>query len=170
MLNNYYISDNENCPTGDRLYKISPLVQMLNRKFQYIFNPKEKVCIDETMVPFRGRLSFLQYVPGKRHKYGVKLFKLCVDGGYTYSIKIYGGGGSVKTSDKPLATRVVMELMERLLNTGRTVYTDNFYTSVGLAHELNNFQTHLVGTLRQNRKLNPKVLKRGEMKIQKSNT
>lgn len=175
LLHFLHVSDNENCPTGDRLYKISPLVQMLNRKFQHICNPKEKVCIDETMVPFRGRLSFLQYIPGKRHKYGVKLFKLCVDEGYTYSIKIYGGGGGVQTSDKPLATRVVMELMEPLLNSGRTLYTDNFYTSVGLAHELNNNQTHLVGTLRQNRKLNPKAvtsakLKRGEVKMQKSNT
>lgn len=174
LLHFLHISDNEDCPAGDRLYKISPLVKMLNQKFQHICNPKEKVCIDETMVPFRGRLSFLQYIPGKRHKYGIKLFKLCVDGGYTYSIKIYGGRG-VQISDKPLATRVVMELMEPLLNTGRTLFTDNFYTSVGLAHELNNSQTHLVGTLRQNRKLNPKEvlnakLKRGEMKMQKSNT
>ncbi|XP_022907013.1 piggyBac transposable element-derived protein 4-like [Onthophagus taurus] len=175
LLHFLHISDNENCPSGDRLYKISPLVQMLNRKFQHLCNPKDKICIDETMVPFRGRLSFLQYIPGKRHKYGVKLFKLCVDGGYTYSVKIYGGGGGIKTSDKPLATRVVMELMEPLLNTGRTLYTDNFYTSVGLAHELNDNQTHLVGTLRQNRKLNPKAvtsakLKKGEIKMQQSNT
>lgn len=175
LLHFVHISDNENCPTGDRLYKISPLVQMLNRKFQHMCSPKEKVCIDETMVPFRGRLSFLQYIPGKRHKYGVKLFKLCVDGGYTYAVKIYGGGDGAQKSDKPLASRVVMELMEPLLNTGRTLYTDNFYTSVSLAHELNNKRTHLVGTLRQNRKLNPKgvtsaKLKKGEMKMQKSYT
>nr|CAH7741472.1 unnamed protein product [Callosobruchus chinensis] len=116
---------------------------------------KEKLCIDETIVPFRGRLSFLQYILGKRHKYGVKLFKLCIEGGYTYALKIYGGGGGVQTSTKPLATRVVMELMEPLLNTVRTLYTDSFYTSVDLAHELRNSQTHLVGTLRQNRKPNP---------------
>nr|CAH7743691.1 unnamed protein product [Callosobruchus chinensis] len=176
LLHFLHISDNENCPPGDRLYKISPLVQLLNRKFQHMCDPKEKLCIDETMVPFRGRLSFLQYIPGKRHKYGVKLFKLCIEGGYTYALKIYGGGGGgVQTSTKPLATRVVMELMEPLLNTGRTLYTDSFYTSVDLAHALKNSQTHLVGTLRQNRKLNPKAvinakLKRGEMKVQRSST
>nr|CAH7716088.1 unnamed protein product [Callosobruchus chinensis] len=124
------------------------------------------------MLPFRGRLSFLQYIPGKRHKYAVKLFKLYIEGGYTYALKMYGGGGGVRTSTKPLVT-VVMELMEPILNTGRTLYTDSFYTSVTLAHELKNSQTHLVGTLRQRRKLNRKAvtnakLKRGEMKVQKA--
>ncbi|XP_039275048.1 piggyBac transposable element-derived protein 4-like [Nilaparvata lugens] len=174
LLHFFHISDNEHCPIGDRLYKISPLVQILNRKFQDICTPSKRVCIDETMVPFRGKLSFRQYIPGKRHKYGVKLFKLCVENGFTYKIKVYGGR-SERDPDKPLATSVVMDLMEPLLDSGRTVYTDNFYTSVGLAHELNGRQTHLVGTLRQNRKLNPKSiiihkLKRGEMKIQRSST
>jgi hypothetical protein len=174
LLKFFHISDNENCPIGDRLYKISPLVQILNRKFQDICTPDKRLCIDETMVPFRGKLSFRQYIPGKRHKYGVKLFKLCVENGFTYKIKIYGGR-SERDVNQPLATSVVMDLMEPLLDSGRTLYTDNFYTSVGLAHELNRRQTHLVGTLRQNRKLNPKSitickLKRGEMRIQKSST
>nr|CAH7766694.1 unnamed protein product [Callosobruchus chinensis] len=173
LLHFFHISDNELCPAGDRLYKISPLVQLLNEKFQQVCTPKESLCIDETMVPFRGRLSFLQYIPGKRHKYGIKLFKLCIIEGYTYSIKIYGG--KEQPTSKSLASRVVMELMHPLLNTGRTLYTDNFYTSVDLAHELNQNKTHLVGTLRSNRKHNPKAvvgakLKKGEMKCLQSNS
>jgi hypothetical protein len=49
------------------------------------------VVIDESMVPFRGRLLFKQYIPGKRHKYGVKLYKLCLPGKYTYALEIYLG-------------------------------------------------------------------------------
>ncbi|XP_026465869.1 abscisic acid and environmental stress-inducible protein-like, partial [Ctenocephalides felis] len=41
------------------------------------------------MVPWRGRLGFRQYIPGKRHKYGVKLYKLCLSEGYTHNIEIY---------------------------------------------------------------------------------
>lgn len=53
------------------------------------------------------------------------------------------------------------------LNEGRTIYTDNYYTSVSLAHVLLEKKTHLVGTLRSNRKQNPrevtqKKLKKGE--------
>ena len=49
------------------------------------------LCIDETMVPFRGRVGFRQYVPGKRFKYGMKKFKLCTTKGYTLNTKIYCG-------------------------------------------------------------------------------
>ena len=41
------------------------------------------------MVPWRGRLVFCQYMPGKKHKYGIKLFKLCTPEGYTSNILIY---------------------------------------------------------------------------------
>lgn len=43
------------------------------------------------MIPFRGRLLFRQYIPDKRHKYGIKVFKICDTTGYTYSVEIYTG-------------------------------------------------------------------------------
>ncbi|XP_075232469.1 uncharacterized protein LOC142330886 [Lycorma delicatula] len=48
-----------------------------------------------------------------------------------------------------------MELAEPYLNCGRTLFTDNFYSSVQLAEKLLDNGTHLVGTLRNNRKFNP---------------
>jgi len=30
--------------------------------------PEEMMAVDKTMVPFRGRLKFKQYIPGKAHK------------------------------------------------------------------------------------------------------
>jgi hypothetical protein len=59
--------------------------------FQKAITPGEEVCIDETVVPFHGRLYFEQYIPGKRFKYGVKMYKLCAEGGYTWSVKVYCG-------------------------------------------------------------------------------
>ncbi|CAH2002927.1 unnamed protein product [Acanthoscelides obtectus] len=38
-----------------------------------------------------GRLILKQYIPQKTHKYGIKLFKLCCDNGYTWNLKIYAG-------------------------------------------------------------------------------
>nr|CAH7732308.1 unnamed protein product [Callosobruchus chinensis] len=43
------------------------------------------------MVPFQGRLLFKQYNPQKCHKYGIKIFKLCSEGGYTWNMSIYAG-------------------------------------------------------------------------------
>lgn len=85
-----HFSHEDNRPE-DRLKKVHDLVCLLNDKFQYYCSPNEDVVIDETMVPFRGRLKFRQYLRGKSHKYGVKLYKACGADGYTYRVKIYSG-------------------------------------------------------------------------------
>jgi hypothetical protein len=59
--------------------------------FQNVMEPDEDLAVDEILVTFRGRLGFKQYIPGKSHKYGVKLFKLCGTNGYTYNVQIYAG-------------------------------------------------------------------------------
>lgn len=155
LVRTWHFCDNSNPPENDRLYKITPLIDMLVDRFQYAYVAEENFCIDETLVPFRGRLSFRQYIPNKRHRFGIKLYKLCLEGGYTYNLKVYCGKD--KTGDKNVsgATKTVLELSEKLLDMGRTIYTDNFYSSVSLAHELQKRKTHLVGTLRTNRKYNP---------------
>ncbi|KAK9700959.1 Transposase IS4 [Popillia japonica] len=65
--------------------------------------------------------------------------------------------------------------MELLLKSGRSLYTDNFYTSVDLAHQLMKQKIHLIGTLHSALKLNPKPvittkLSWGEMIMRQSNT
>lgn len=114
------------------------------------------------MVPFRGRLQFKQYLPGKSHKYGVKLFKLCDSAGYTYYVDIYSGKGSGETKD------LVLKLVQPFLEAGRTLCVDNFYTSLPLSECLLSHKTHLIGILRANQMGLPKDasqarLKRGEL-------
>lgn len=120
--------------------------------------------LDESMVPFRGRLSFCQYIPSKAHSYGIKLFKLCDSQGYTYAVEIYAGKRDVKIG---LAADVVLRLCEPYLNQGRTVCTDNFYTSLPLAEKLLQSSTHLVGTLRCNRKGIPPDIVKSKLKKDK---
>ena len=50
----------------------------------------------------------------------------------------------------------MLYLAEKYLKSGRTITTDNYYTSVALANILLQNQTHLVGTLRKNSVGNPK--------------
>lgn len=170
----WHFSDNNQCPQGDRLFKIQPLIDRLLEKFQAANTPNKEVCIDETLVPFRGRLSFKQYIKNKRHKFGIKLYKLCTENGYTFNLKVYCGK-DVTELGVPASSSVVMTLMRNVLDSGRILYTDNFYTSVYLAHQLQNRSTHLVGTLRSNRKMNPidvvkAKLKKNEVIARESNT
>lgn len=74
ILRNFHCCNNNMCPPGDRLYKIKELLDMLMAKYKFACSPKESMCIDESIVPFVGRLSFKQYIQNKRHRYGIKIF------------------------------------------------------------------------------------------------
>lgn len=89
LLSVLHFNDNEQIQVGERLGKISKLVTMLQSKFQKHYLPAEDFVIDETLVPWRGRLVFRQYIPNKASRYGIKLFKLCSTNGYTWSMKVH---------------------------------------------------------------------------------
>ena len=75
-------NDNKNSNQG-RLFKLKPPLDLLRARFSSVYIPGSVVTIDETMVPGQGRLSFKQYIPGKAHKYGIKIYKLAGTNGYT---------------------------------------------------------------------------------------
>lgn len=169
LLRSLHFCDNTT-PDGDRLYKIRAFVGIFNANCERIYRPGKEVAIDESLVPFRGRILFRQYIPSKKHKYGIKLFKLCSRGGYTWRTTIYAG----KTiRDESVADSVVFSLMDGLLDHGRQLCCDNWYSSVGLAKKLLNRKTHLIATMRKNRRGIPilikgKRLRRGELYYQQN--
>ncbi|XP_059060598.1 piggyBac transposable element-derived protein 4-like [Achroia grisella] len=141
--------------TGDKLYKIRQIHDMLNFRFQQVLRPGKILVIDESMIPWRGRLKFRQYIKNKSHKYGVKLYKLCTPEGYSYNTIIYTGKeGNRREQDHGKMT--VLRLIKGLENEGRIVIADNFYSSIGLAEELLKQKTFYCGTLRSNRRGLPK--------------
>lgn len=173
LLKMCHFSDNNLCPEGDRLYKIQPILDKLVHNYQKLYTPGKTFCIDETMVPFQGRLVFKQYNPQKTHKYGIKMFKLCCENGYTWNMSVYAGKGKSQNTSLAVSTKIVLDLSKELLGSGRTCITDNWYTSLQLAHILLDKQTRCLGTLRSNRAGNPrdvinKKLKKGETVVQEN--
>ncbi|KAJ6648949.1 PiggyBac transposable element-derived protein 4 [Pseudolycoriella hygida] len=164
---------NDDDIAGDRLGKVRNLLNLLEKNFMSR-TPGEILVVDESMIPWRGRLLFRQYNPRKSHRYGVKDYKLCDPSGYTYTSSIYCGA-SAHPQDRgtpkpgsPHTSQIVLDLAEPYLDNGRTMITDNFYTSITLAKALQNRKTHLIGTLRKDRTGNPETvtkskLKRGEI-------
>ena len=63
-----------------------------------------------------------------------------------------------------MAESVVMKLMDGLLDCGRRLFTDNFYTSIPLAENLIKRRTHMIGTIRKNRKGLPKEVREKKLK------
>lgn len=85
---------------------------MLNKTFSEVYKPGEYVCIDKSVILFRGRIIFKQYIKGKCHKYGIKLYKLCSDGGYTNKFNVYDG----KNQNKTVSTQeIVLDLKQNFL-------------------------------------------------------
>ncbi|KAL4091617.1 hypothetical protein QTP88_026276 [Uroleucon formosanum] len=124
--------------------------------------PYDSFCIDESLIKFMGRLSFKQYIRNKKSRFGIKLFKLCISPCYTLAIKVYAGKEA--NAELNVGSKIVLELSEPYLDCGRTLYVDNWYISIELAESLNGRQTHLVGTLRSNRKSNPKDVTQKKLK------
>uniref|UniRef100_A0A7I4Z0Z9 DDE_Tnp_1_7 domain-containing protein n=1 Tax=Haemonchus contortus TaxID=6289 RepID=A0A7I4Z0Z9_HAECO len=156
-----HLADNDTFD-GDRLQEIRKFVEMFKKAAAECYSPERELCIDKSLVPFRGRIVFRQYLPAKRHRYGIKTFKLCSKGEYTVRIKIYAGRDPSR--EEPLADKVAVELVEGFLDERRVLCTDNYYSSIGLAEKLISRRTHLVGTLRTNRKGIPKAIKDEKLK------
>ena len=144
-------------PAFDRLHKIRPLIDHFNLKFADLYTPEQNICVDESLIHFTGRLGFKQYIPSKRARYGVKLYKLCERAtGYTHKFRIYEGkdqtlepvgcpdylGSSGKT---------VWDLVSPLFGKGYHLYVDNFYTSVALFRHLFLERICACGTARTSR-------------------
>ncbi|XP_056397299.1 piggyBac transposable element-derived protein 4-like [Hyla sarda] len=180
LLKFLHYANNENCPPPsdpnfDRIYKIRPLVNYLNQKFSEVYTPEKEIAVDESLVHFKGRLHFRQYLPNKRARYGVKLYKLCEGTtGYTHKFRVYEGKDSkIEPPECPpvLKTtgKIVWDLVHPLLDQGYNIYLDNFYTSVPLLQCLFAKGTVACGTIRRNQRDLPKIfvrqkLKKGESK------
>jgi len=66
LLRFWHFADNNDVNAStDRLHKIRRIFDMVLEKFSSARSLGEDVVVDETMVPFRGRLKFKQYLPRK---------------------------------------------------------------------------------------------------------
>lgn len=149
------------------LKKISDVVNHARQKYQESFIPYEKICIDESIVPFKGRLSIKQYLPKKRNRFGIKLFVLCdVRTGIILDFIIYCGLQTEITrfADLGVSGSVVATLIERFYGTNRKLYIDNWYSSPKLSFFLKHHDIHTCGTVNKHRSGMPKFrkLKKGE--------
>ena len=74
-----HFADNDQMPGPgddryDRLYKIKPVLQYLSRKFQELYTPRNAICVDESLLLWKGRLVFKQFIRLKRARFGFKIY------------------------------------------------------------------------------------------------
>jgi len=76
----------------------------------------------------------LKSINNKRDRFGIKEFKLCIPPCYSIAIKVYAGKEAVV--DDSVGTNIAMTLGDPYFDCGRTLYVDNWYSSVELAEKL----------------------------------
>ncbi|CAL9702718.1 unnamed protein product [Knipowitschia caucasica] len=107
----------------------------LTSRFQTLYEVNGTVSVDESMIKFRGRLSFSQYLPMKPTKWGIMVWVMAESStGYVTNVQVYcGREGKYK---KGLAHRVVMDLARPYYGSYLSIYIDNFYTGVELLEDM----------------------------------
>ena len=140
----------------DRLHKLRPFLEMACDRCKRVYQPGKCLSVDESLVLFKGRLHFKQYIMTERARFGNKLYELTTSNRITLDLLVYCGKGIFynddEHSDMPTTERIPVVLMEPFLNKGHILFTDNYYTSPSLATHLLENLTHLCGTVRSNRK------------------
>ena len=146
----------------DILYKVRPLIDHLGAVFPKYYQPSRQLSIDEMMIGTRCRVSFLQYIPKKPTRFGIKVWVLAeAKSGYVLDFQVYTGASDGEKTDKNigLGHKVVMQLMEAYQGKGHCLFIDNFYTSPALLLELLDKGTYCTGTVRTNRRNFPDALR-----------
>ena len=121
--------NNNNMSSHDPLIKTRPVVTEFRNSFSKSFYPYEYLCIDESLLLYKGRLFFKQYIPSKRSRFGIKSFVICdCKTGYVLDFIIYFGKSG----------NITLTLLKSYVGKGHTLITDNWYTSphlYNLLHE-----------------------------------
>jgi hypothetical protein len=98
------------------------------------------------MIPFKGRVSFKQYIPRKHKRYGIKHFIIADSAnGYNLNTTFYSGRDD-RAPEQTLPFNIVMSLMEPYKNKGYKLFLDGFYTTYKLVKELEKNNISTTGT------------------------
>ena len=151
-----HFTDNDNAPdpadpNRDKLWKIKPFLNALLPRFTTVYAPSQNLSLDETLIKFKGRVQFRQFLTLKRSRFGPKGF-VTADAltGYVLNTSIYNGKEGPAAS-KDLAMRVVLDLTEPYAHKGYRLLVDNWYTSVPLFLKLERRSILACGTVRGNK-------------------
>ena len=180
ILSNFQVSNKDfdlprNHPNHDPLFKVRPMIDMMDRTFLQAYKCGRDLSFDESCCPYKGRVHFYCYNPSKPSKWHLKLFEvLDAMTGYVVGFDVYTGknktrcalNANVMDPDSTQTTKVVVGLLQKcnLLGEGHHVYMDNYYSSPDLFWELHCKEVFACGTCQSNWKNLPKAVTKAKFK------
>ncbi|PAA53757.1 hypothetical protein BOX15_Mlig004292g1 [Macrostomum lignano] len=135
----------------DKLAAVRLLLDGLVSNSQRSYVPSGAVTVDEQLFPYRGRCRYIQYMPMKPAKYGLKFW--CLNdaaNAYCWNLQMYVG--REEDREVSLGEHVVLRLAEGLRGSGMGITVDNFFCSLSLARRLQRWNLTLLGSMRSHRR------------------
>ncbi|CAF1084542.1 unnamed protein product [Brachionus calyciflorus] len=138
---------------SDKFCMIRELWDKFIENSQACYRPNQHLTVDEQLLSSKNRCSFIQYIPSKPDKFGIK-FWLIVEVVTKYILNgfPYLGKDSERSSNQLFGEYVVEKLVEPYKNKGYCVTCDNYFTSLSLVENLVKIKTTLIGTIRKNKR------------------
>lgn len=92
ILRILHFDDNSLAQGGDKLYKLRTIIDTIRRKFLCGYSPDQDLAIDKSLMLWKGRLGFRQFIPNKRNRFRIKIFVLCdCKSGFVLDFIVYTG-------------------------------------------------------------------------------
>ncbi|XP_035713791.1 piggyBac transposable element-derived protein 4-like [Folsomia candida] len=164
ILRGFHLVDNDTVPPNnkDRYIKFGSFMDKLFQNFRKAINLGSFLTVDETLLSFKGRLSFKQYLKDKRARFGMKLYLLC-DSASRFVLKALPYQGRTTKIENSswiqelgFGGATVMTLLHGYFNKFHRITIDNWFVSPTLALRLKQLGTYILGTVQKRSKLMPK--------------
>ena len=150
----FYINTGER-DSEDPLWHVRPLVDSLNISFPKHHSPERDLVFDEMMIACKARSRLKQYLKGKPHKWGYKVW--CLEsGGYVQNFSIYNGNRVGLPKESP--SKALERMVTPYQGNHHLIYMNNLFSSPELSRSLLEKQIYSSGTARTNRIDFPKSL------------
>ncbi|XP_035228790.1 piggyBac transposable element-derived protein 4-like [Stegodyphus dumicola] len=151
---------------SDKFALFSDIWNKFIRNCAISYKPGENLVVDEQLFPSKARCKFIQYMPNKPDKLGIKIWMLVdVDSKYMCNAFRYLGKNTSRSETESLPENVVMRLLSHYLNSGRNLTTDNYFSSLSLARRLKMKNTSFFGTVRRHRQEIPHEVRKSKTRL-----
>lgn len=148
FINQYIHFSSENI---DYTSKINPIIKYINKKWELNKPITNYYSIDETMIPYKGKLKSKEFTPIKTTKYGIKIFAIS-DSESSYIIKwvLHKGKGQN-------IINIIKELTKNIKKKSH-IFFDTYFSNIKILDFLDKKSIYYTASIGKNRRNFPKPI------------
>jgi len=131
---------NFNHKVEDPRKKVLMFIEKICYNFKKYYYPDTDLCIDESLVYFRGRSSLKFYMPMKPHKWGFKFHMICESNSHYVLDILFDAGKEYKDlitlPNHSFTESIIVRLTKYYSHNNHIIYFDSWYSSLSIFTKL----------------------------------